>query len=85
MILGIDLETTNSLVAVRRNGETALIPNALGHVLTPSAVSLDVNGEVIVGLSARERLSTHSARTASVFKRYMRTKRVFTSYGRSRS
>ncbi|HQT63489.1 MAG: molecular chaperone HscC [Acidocella sp. 20-57-95] len=75
MIVGIDLGTTNSLIAVWRHGEPVLIPNAIGHVLTPSAVSLDEKGDIIVGLAARERLSTHPARTAAVFKRYMGTNR----------
>ncbi len=75
MIVGIDLGTTNSLIAVWRHGEPVLIPNAIGHVLTPSAVSLDEKGSIIVGLAARERLSTHPARTAAVFKRYMGTSR----------
>ena len=78
VIIGIDLGTTNSLAAIWRNGEATLIPNALGHVLTPSVVSIGDNDEVLVGLPARERLSTHPMRTASVFKRYMGTNRVFT-------
>jgi molecular chaperone HscC len=78
MIAGIDLGTTNSLLALWRNGEAVLVPNALGDVLTPSAVSLDAKGDVIVGLPARERLSTHPARSAAVFKRYMGTNRPLT-------
>ena len=41
MIIGIDLGTTNSLVGIWRNGEPVLIPNALGSLLTPSAISID--------------------------------------------
>jgi molecular chaperone HscC len=78
VIIGIDLGTTNSLTAIWRNGEPTLIPNALGHVITPSVVSIGDSDEVLVGLAARERLSTHPMRTASVFKRYMGTNRVFT-------
>jgi molecular chaperone HscC len=78
MIIGIDLGTTNSLAALWRNGESVLVPNALGQILTPSAVSLDDKGGVLVGMPARERLSTHPARTAAVFKRYMGTNRVMT-------
>ena len=81
MIIGIDLGTTNSLGAIWRNGEATLIPNALGHVITPSVVSIGDDDEILVGLPARERLSTHPTRTASVFKRYMGTNRVF-SLGR---
>ncbi|HEY9101045.1 molecular chaperone HscC [Chitinimonas sp.] len=71
MIIGIDLGTTNSLVAVWRDGQAEIIPNALGHHLTPSVVGLDDQGAVLVGLAARERLITHPQLTASVFKRYM--------------
>ena len=78
MIIGIDLGTTNSLAATWRNGESMLIPNAIGQVLTPSVVSLDERGDLLVGQAARERLSTHPQRTASVFKRYMGTNRALT-------
>jgi molecular chaperone HscC len=72
MIVGIDLGTTNSAISVWQNGEARLIPNSLGHVLTPSAISLDeTDGTVLVGLPARERQSTHPGLTATAFKRYM--------------
>lgn len=71
MIIGIDLGTTNSLVAIWRDGKAQLIPNSLGEFLTPSCVSLDEDGSVLVGKAARERLQTHPERTAAVFKRYM--------------
>ncbi|MFZ6735700.1 molecular chaperone HscC [Undibacterium sp. Ji42W] len=71
MIIGIDLGTTNSLVAVWKDGRSQLVPNGLGETLTPSCVSLDEDGTVLVGKAARERLQTHPERTASVFKRYM--------------
>ncbi|MEP6503570.1 MAG: molecular chaperone HscC [Betaproteobacteria bacterium] len=71
MIVGIDLGTTNSLVAVWRDGRAQLIPNGLGEVLTPSCVSLDEDGSVLVGSAARERLQTHPQRSAALFKRYM--------------
>jgi len=70
LIIGIDLGTTNSLVAVWRDG-VELVPNALGEVLTPSVVSLDRTGEIVVGAAARERLSTHPGMTAAAFKRHM--------------
>ena len=75
MIVGIDLGTTNSLVAVFRDGTTEVVPNALGHLLTPSAVSLGDDDGVLVGLPARERLATHPGRTATAFKRWMGTDR----------
>jgi molecular chaperone HscC len=73
MIVGIDLGTTNSLVGIWRDGAVALIPNALGHALTPSAVGLGDDRTILVGLPARERLATHPALTATAFKRYMGT------------
>ena len=76
MIVGIDLGTTNSLVGFWRDGAATLIPNALGHFLTPSAVGMSDDGEVVVGLPARERLVTHPSLTAATFKRYMGTDRV---------
>ena len=71
MIIGIDLGTTNSLAAIWREGRAELVPNALGEVLTPSCVSLDADGSVLVGRAARERLQTHPDRSAALFKRYM--------------
>ncbi len=71
MIIGIDLGTTNSLTAVWRNGKAELIPNSLGSNLTPSCVSLDADGTMLVGQAAKERLQTHPEASVSVFKRYM--------------
>jgi molecular chaperone HscC len=76
MIIGIDLGTTNSTVSVWQDGRAVLIPNALGDLLTPSAVSIDDAGALLVGLAARERQSTHPERTATAFKRYMGTRHV---------
>ncbi|MCE1115205.1 MULTISPECIES: molecular chaperone HscC [Pseudomonas] len=70
-LLGIDLGTTNSLIAVWRDGAAQLIPNALGEVLTPSVVSVDDDGSILVGQAARSRLTTHPQRTAAAFKRFM--------------
>jgi molecular chaperone HscC len=71
MIIGIDLGTTNSLVAIWRDGKSQLIPNSLGDTLTPSCVSVDEDGSILVGRAAKERLQTHPELTAAVFKRYM--------------
>lgn len=76
MIVGIDLGTTNSLIGVWREGAAVLIPNGRGHTLTPSAVGLGDDGAILVGLSARERLSTHPTRTVTAFKRYIGTDRL---------
>ncbi|KQM70140.1 Hsp70 family protein [Xylophilus sp. Leaf220] len=70
----MDLGTTHSLVGVWRDG-VELIPNALGEVLTPSVVSLDDSGTIVVGAAARERLGSHPDRTVAAFKRYMGTPR----------
>jgi molecular chaperone HscC len=71
MIVGIDLGTTNSAIGLWRDGAVVLIPNSLGEVLTPSAVSVDEEGQVLVGRAARDRQSSHPQRTATAFKRYM--------------
>ncbi len=76
MIIGIDLGTTNSAVGVFRDGEVSLIPNAQGHVLTPSVVGINEADEMIVGLAARERQVTHPDRTVAAFKRYMGSRRA---------
>ncbi len=70
-IIGIDLGTTNSLAAVWKDGKCELIPNALGKFLTPSVVSIDNNGEILVGQAAKERLISHPECTATGFKRFM--------------
>ena len=75
MIIGIDLGTTNSAVAVWREGTSELVPNALGEVLTPSAVSIDASGQSWVGRAALDRLATHPAETVTCFKRMMAPKR----------
>ena len=77
MIVGIDLGTTNSLIAVWRDGGAELIPNGHGGMLTPSVVSLGDDGAVLVGLPARERLSIHPGRSAAAFKRAMGTPHLF--------
>ena len=77
MIVGIDLGTTNSLVAAFVDGAPKLLTNALGTTLTPSAVSVDADGSILVGLAARERLSSHPTLTAAAFKRAMGTNKLF--------
>lgn len=71
MIIGIDLGTTNSLVAAWDGEQARIFPNALGNFLTPSVVGLDDDEQLVVGDIARERLHTHPGLTASLFKRYM--------------
>src|SRR6185312_12261502 len=78
VIVGIDLGTTFSLVAVMRDGRPVVLPNAVGKLLTPSAVSLLDDGAIVVGEAARARASTHPDRTARVWKRDMGSERVWT-------
>lgn len=75
--IGIDLGTTNSLVAYWNNNEAAIIPNVLNSNITPSVVGVDDNGEILVGQVAKERLITHPHLTATNFKRYMGTEKIF--------
>ena len=82
-IIGIDLGTTNSLAAVWRNGKSELIPNAAGEVLTPSVVSVDEDGGVLVGRAARDRLISHPERTAARFKRFMGSSKTYALGSRS--
>ena len=71
---GIDLGTTNSLIAVIEDGKPKLIPNALGQFLTPSCVGVSDTGAVLVGQAAKERLITDPRMTAASFKRLMGSK-----------
>ena len=71
--IGIDLGTTNSLASAWVDGQPQLIRNSLGDVLTPSAVSIDDDGAILVGRSALERQTVAPAATATSFKRYMGT------------
>jgi len=82
MIVGIDLGTTNSLIAVWKDGRAQLVPNALGQVLTPSCVSFDDDGSVLVGVAARDRLLSQPTRSAAAFKRYMGTDKRLRLAGR---
>ncbi|MFG2510880.1 molecular chaperone DnaK [Streptomyces sp. NPDC048584] len=69
--VGIDLGTTNSVVAVLEGGEPAVIANAEGARTTPSVVAFAKNGEVLVGEVAKRQAVTNVDRTARSVKRYM--------------
>lgn len=69
--IGIDLGTTNSAIALWRDGKVQMIPNALGEDLTPSVVSIDEDMHLLVGRPAAERLMTHPRNTAAIFKRFL--------------
>jgi molecular chaperone HscC len=74
-VIGIDLGTTFSLAAILRDGKPVVLPNAVGELLTPSAVSIADDGTVLIGAAARARATTHPDRTALAFKRDMGTDR----------
>lgn len=77
MIVGIDLGTTNSLIAYYTNEGAKIIPNRLGKNLTPSVVSIDDEGQVYVGETAKERAILYPDSSASVFKRDMGSNKKF--------
>lgn len=77
-MIGIDLGTTNSLVSFWDDGKITIIPNSLEENLTPSAVSIDSRGDILIGLPAKERLVTHPDLTAAFFKRYMGSEKIIT-------
>ena len=77
-LIGIDLGTTNSLIAVFGEAGPTLIPNALVDVLTPSVVGVDDANKIVVGKAARERLLTHPDKTVASFKRFMGSARETT-------
>ena len=70
-IIGIDLGTTNSVVAVMEGTEAKVIPNAEGNRLTPSVVAFTDKGETLVGEPARRQAVTNPTRTIYSIKRFM--------------
>lgn len=72
-IIGIDLGTTNSAVAVMEGGEAVIIPNAEGARTTPSVVAFTKDGERLVGETAKRQAITNPNRTISSIKREMGT------------
>ena len=72
-IIGIDLGTTNSCVAVLEGGEPVVIPNAEGNRTTPSVVAFTKDGERLVGQVAKRQAVTNPDRTVASIKRHMGT------------
>jgi len=72
-VIGIDLGTTNSVVAVMEGGEPVVIPNAEGSRLTPSVVGFSKTGERLVGQLAKRQAVSNPDRTISSIKRHMGT------------
>ncbi len=73
-IIGIDLGTTNSAVAVMEGGEPTVIPNAEGARVTPSVVAVTKNGDRLVGQIAKRQAITNPKNTVASIKRKMGTK-----------
>ena len=73
-IIGIDLGTTNSCVAVLEGGEAHVIPNPEGNRTTPSVVAIKKDGEELVGETAKRQAVTNVDNTVSSIKRKMGTK-----------
>ena len=69
--VGIDLGTTNSVVAVLEAGEPVVVPNAEGHRITPSVVGFSKTGEILVGEVAKRQAITNPDRTVRSIKREM--------------
>jgi len=72
-VIGIDLGTTNSCVAVMEGGEAVVIPNPEGNRTTPSVVGFKKDGERVVGETAKRQAITNPDRTVSSIKRHMGT------------
>jgi molecular chaperone DnaK len=70
-IIGIDLGTTNSVVAVMEGKDVKVIPNAEGNRLTPSVVAFTDKGDILVGEPARRQAVTNPRRTVYSIKRFM--------------
>src|SRR5476649_2277692 len=70
-IIGIDLGTTNSVVAVMEGKEAKVIPNQEGNRLTPSVVAFTDKGDVLVGDLARRQAVTNPKKTVYSIKRFM--------------
>jgi len=84
-VIGIDLGTTNSCVAVYEGGEPVLIPNAEGNRTTPSIVAFTKNGERLVGETAKRQAITNPDRTIVSIKRDMGTDKSVTIDGKKYS
>ena len=74
-IIGIDLGTTNSVVAVMEGGEVKVIPNQEGNRLTPSVVAFTDKGDRLVGDPAKRQAITNPRRTIYSIKRFMGRRR----------
>ena len=82
-VIGIDLGTTNSCVAVMEGGEAVVIPNAEGNRTTPSVVAFSKTGERMVGQVAKRQAITNPERTISSIKREMGSDHKVTIDGKS--
>ena len=70
-IIGIDLGTTNSVVAIQEGEKTTVIPNEEGGRTTPSVVAFSAKGEILVGQVAKRQRVTNPENTIYSIKRFM--------------
>jgi len=80
-VIGIDLGTTNSVVAIMEGGKPVVIPNSEGSRLTPSVVGFSKNGERLVGELAKRQAVSNPDNTVVSIKRYMGTDHKVTAHG----
>jgi molecular chaperone DnaK len=76
-VLGIDLGTTNTVMAAVEGGEAVILPNRLGNRLTPSVVAFSRDGDILVGETAKNQAVLNSDHTILSAKRYMGTDHKF--------
>ncbi|WP_064612105.1 molecular chaperone DnaK [Streptobacillus moniliformis] len=82
-IIGIDLGTTNSCVSVMEGGTFTIIPNSEGERTTPSVVSIESNGEIIVGSTAKRKAITEPKQTVISIKTHMGSDHKVDIHGKS--
>lgn len=82
-IIGIDLGTTNSCVSVMEGGTFTIIPNSEGERTTPSVVSIEANGEIIVGSTAKRKAITEPKQTVISIKTHMGSEHKVDIHGKS--
>ena len=70
-VIGIDLGTTNSVVAVMEGGDPIVVPNQEGNRVTPSVVAFTKEGEILVGQVAKRQAVTNPENTVYSIKRFM--------------
>ncbi len=82
IVIGIDLGTTNSVAAYLENGQPKIIPSAEGGNLTPSVVSFNEDGSVVVGILAKRQAVANPENTVIESKRWMGTNKKWKIHGK---